>query len=90
MANIEQLHDPLGPIAFLKTIDFFEETLDEIAKLEIKYLLRTIFLIYSKRQPNRRLFNNFDQSRLSINEMKVIFTWKTIKKFAFPTYTYFI
>ena len=47
-------------------------------------------MIHGKRQANKRLFNNFERSRLSIKEMRVIFTLKTIEKLAFPVYTCFM
>ena len=84
MANIEQLHDPLDPIAFFKYDWLFEKywTKSQNSKLYTTY---GKLLIQGKRQPNKRMLNNFEQSRLSIKEMRLIFKWKTIKKFAFLT-----
>ena len=59
--------------------------MDEIAKLEVIYQIWKILLIYGKRQFKKRVFNDFEQSRRSIKEMRVIFKWKTIKKFAYLT-----
>ena len=81
MTNIEKLHDPLDPIAFFKYDWLFEKhwTKSHNSKLYTTYG-KFYLLIHGKGQPNKRLFNNFEQSRLSTKEMRVIFKWKTIKK----------
>ena len=81
MTNIEKLHDPLDPIAFFKYDWLFEKhcTKSHNSKLYTTYG-KFYLLIHGKCQPNKRLFNNFEQSRLSIKEMRVIFKWKPIKK----------
>ena len=69
---------------FLNTIDFLRN-IGRNRKTGIYIPNMENFLIHGKRQPRKRLFNNFEQSRLSIKEMRVFFKWKTIKKFAFLT-----
>ena len=69
MANIEQLHDPLDPIAFFKYDWLFEIhwTKSQNSKLYNTYG-NFYLLIYGKFQPNKRLFSNFEQSRRSIKK----------------------
>ena len=81
MTNIEKLHDPLDPIAFFKYDRLFEKqwTKSHNSKLYNTYG-KFYLLIHGKGQPDKRLFNNFEQSRLSIKEMRVILDEKNYKK----------